>query len=152
MPHPPLTPPIPPSFLYQNPHCLICQLAMAQSKPSYKDTVMKLTCCPNSSQAPRMTTRPQHLSPLPSLSPTPPFLKTEETPTAEVTMDCKEEADKMLAEVLQSISTHMSLLPISCCSAWYTPAPSSDPMAPPSYVPFPNASAIPTPMYNRGIN
>ena len=38
------------------------------------------------------------------------------------------------------------------CSAWYTPAPGSNPTAPPSYVPFPNTSPIPTPMYDRGTN
>ena len=30
----------------------------------------------------------------------PPSLKTEEIPTAELMMDCEEEADKLLAEVL----------------------------------------------------
>ena len=36
--------------------------------------------------------------------------------------------------------------------AWYTPASSSNPTAPPSYVPFPDASPIPMPMYDRGTN
>ena len=37
-------------------------------------------------------------------------------------------------------------------SAWYAPAPSSNPTAPPSYVSFPDALPIPMPMYDRGIN
>ena len=116
MPHPPLTPPIPPSYLCPDPLCLICQLAMTRSKPSYKDAVMKLTHRPNLSQGPRMTTRPRHSSPLPSLSPTPPSLKMEETPMEEVVVNPKEEADKLLAEVLRSMSTHMSLPPVPCRS------------------------------------
>ena len=116
MPHPPLTPPIPPSYLCPDPLCLICQLAMAQSKPLYKDTVMKRPRCPNSSQGPRMTMRPRHSLPLPSLLPMPPSLKTEETLMEEVTTNQEEEADKLLAEVLRSMSTHMSLPPIPRCS------------------------------------
>ena len=63
-----------------------------------------------------MMTRPQHSSPLPSLSPMPPSLKTEETLMEEVTANPEEEADKLLAEVLRSMSTHMSLPPIPCRS------------------------------------
>ena len=37
-------------------------------------------------------------------------------------------------------------------SAWYDPATASNPAAPPSYVPFPDALPIPTPMYDRGTN
>ena len=50
-------------------------------------------------------------------------------------------------------STHSPpLTAIGCCSAWYAPTTSSNPATPPSYVPFPNASAIPTPMYDQGTN
>ena len=37
-------------------------------------------------------------------------------------------------------------------SAWYTPTSSSNPTAPSSYVPFPDTSPVPTPMYDRGTN
>ena len=37
-------------------------------------------------------------------------------------------------------------------SAWYTPASTSDPAALPSYVPFPDTSAIPMAMYDQGTN
>ena len=131
MPHPPLTPPIPPSYLCPNPHCLICQLAMVHSKPSYKDAVMKLTHRPNSSQSPRMTMRPRRSSPLPSLSPTPPSLKMEETLMEEVTVNLEEEADKMLAEVLRSMSTHMSLPPVPRCSPRLAAAQRGTPPPPP---------------------
>ena len=73
---------------------------------------MKPICRPNSSQSPRMTTRPRRSSPLPSLSPTPPSLKTEETPMEGLTVNPEEEADKLLAEVLRSMSLHMSLPPV----------------------------------------
>ena len=36
----------------------------------------------------------------------------EETPTEEVTVNPEEEADKLLAEVLRSMSMHMSLPPV----------------------------------------
>ena len=77
---------------------------------------MKLTRRPNLSQSPRMTMRPQRSSPLPSLSPMPPSLKTEEIPMEGVMVNPKEEADKVLAEVLRSMSTHMSLPPVPRCS------------------------------------
>jgi hypothetical protein len=59
-----------------------------------------------------MTTRPRLSSPLPSLLPMPPSLKAEEIPTAAVTMDVEEEVNKLLAEVLQSMSMHMSFPPV----------------------------------------
>ena len=37
-------------------------------------------------------------------------------------------------------------------SAWYAPTSGSNPAAPPSYVLFPDALPVPTPMYNRGTN
>ena len=40
----------------------------------------------------------------------------EESLTADVTMNLEEEADKMLAEVLRSMSSHMSLPPVPCRS------------------------------------
>ena len=50
-------------------------------------------------------------------------------------------------------STRSPLLTASGCrSAWYAPSPASNPTAPPSYVPFPDASPVPTPMYDRGTN
>jgi hypothetical protein len=113
---------------------------------------MKPTHHPNSSQGPQMTMRPQHSSPLPSLLPTPPSLKMEETLMEGVTVNPKEEADKLLVEVLRSMSMHMSLPPVPRRSAWYAPTPGSNPTAPPSYVPSPDASPIPTPMYDQGIN
>ena len=69
-----------------------------------------------------------------------------------VTVNLEEEGDKMLAEVLRSMSANMSLPPVPRRSAWYAPTSANNPPAPPSYVPFPDASPIPTPMYDRGTN
>ena len=82
---------------------------MMQIKPTYKKAVMKLICCPSLPQALQMLMCLWTQSPLMPLSLTP-VLKVEETLTAEVTMDTKEEANNLLVEVLRAMSTSISLL------------------------------------------